>query len=443
MPYAQYTFNSLADQLGNSLDDPREFYWTRLEKFYALSEAFRVWGAYTAYWRSRGPFDLTVGVPYYDLSVKLPTLRPRTYTLQNIVQEIQYHCLEAPNGVTGTGMSGQINLQSILKAVTRARNRFVIDSCLPLQVNASPGPADTDGLCVIDPSVVYIHRAGWLDNSGVYNNLWRQDEWGYDKNQPLWQQEPGRPESFSEALNAPLSIQLYPTPLNAGALELITANSIVIDTTQASASLNFPDEWVHGIKYAALNDLFGSGMLEDSVRAEYCETRYQQAVSGIKNIRSINRVVVNGVQVPLDTFAAIDAGNIYWRNQSGRPLICGAMNDFLVVTPVPNNTYGALVDVVQSAPIPTDGNQYVQIGQEEIDNIMDYCINYLMLKCGGKDMQDTFTNYDSFMSKVDQRKASNDVKIIYLELIDQPAKEERERPTMSRPKRNNDPMNKG
>jgi len=57
-----------------------------------------------------------------------------------------------------------------------------------------------------------------------------------------------------------------------------------------------------------------------------------------------------------------------------------------------------------------------------------------MLKCGGKDLQDTFSGYDSFMSKVDQRKASNAVKIQYLTLIDQPAKEERERPTMSKTK---------
>lgn len=445
MPYNQITFNSLADQLGNSLDDPREFYWTRLEKFYALSEAFRVWGAYTAYWRARGAVQLRAGDPYYNLSVELPTLRPRTYSLQDIVQEIQFHCLEAPNGVLGTGMSGQVNLQSILKAVSRARNRFVIDSALPLQVGVSAGPASSDGICVLDPSTVYIHRASWRDaTSGEYTNLWRQDEWAFDKTQPEWLQEPGRPKSFSEALNSPLNIQLYPPPLNQGQLELITANSTTIDTTVASSPMNFPDEWCHGIKYAALCDLFGSGMIDDPVRAQYCETRYSQAVSGVKTIRTINRVIVNGSQVPLDTFAAIDAGNMYWRNQIGAPLICGALNDFVIITPVPDKIYGASFDVVQSAPIPADGTQFVQIGQEEADNILDYCVNYLMLKCGGKDLQDTFSLYDGFMGKIDARKASNAVKILYMELINQPEQEESQRPTLRKPKlKNNDPENKG
>lgn len=444
MAYNQITFDNLADQLGNSLDDPHEFYWTRLEKFYALSEAFRVWGAYTAYWRARGAVQLRAGVPYYDLSVELPTLRPRTYSLQDIVQEIQFHCLEAPNGVAGTGMSGQVNLQSILKAVSRARNRFVIDSALPLQIGAGNGPASSDGICVLEPTTVYIHRASWRDaTSGEYSNLWRQDEYAYDRNQPEWLQEPGRPKSFSEALNSPLNMQLYPTPVNQGGLELITANSMTIDTSLASSPLNFPDEWCHGIKYAALCDLFSSGMIGDPVREQYCETRYQQAVSGVKTLRTINRIIVNGNQVPLDTFAAIDAGYMYWRNQIGAPLICGALNDFVIVTPVPDRVYGATFDVVQSAPIPTDGSQYVQIGQEESENILDYATTYLMLKCGGKDLQDSFTLYDGFMSKVEQRKASNAVKIFYMELINQPEQEDVQRPTMRKPKLKNDPENKG
>lgn len=435
MAYAQVTLDQLALQLADSLDDLNEFYWTRLEKYYAISEALRVWGAYTSYWRARGSFGLVAGSPYYDMSVVLPTLRPRITSLQSMVQEIQFHLLENPGGIAGPGMSGQIKVGSILKSIARARNRFIIDSELPLRANPAIGPTGALGMVDIDPSIVYVHRAGWQDAGGRWSNLWRQDEWAFDKGQPQWTLTPGLPVAFSQAVNSPLTLQLYPPPQNAGALELITANSKVLDLTVPATSMDFPDEWVHGIKYAALNDLFGSGQIYDPLRAQYCDTRYQQAVSGVVNIKTINRLLVGNNQIPIDTFAAIDAGNPYWRNTTGSPMIGGVMHDILIVTPVPDSAYGASVDLVQSAPIPTSGTDFVQIGQEEIANILDYCINYLMIKCGGKDMQDTFANYDSFMSKVDQRKSTNSVNIIYMDpILNQGDKEETQRPTRSLPK---------
>lgn len=435
MAYAQVSLDQLALQLADSLDDLNERYWTRLEKYYAITEALRVWGAYTSFWRTRGSFDLGVGRPYNDLSAKLPLLRPRTVTLQTLVQEIQFHLLEAPNGIGGAGMSGQVKIQSILNAVARARNRFVIDSSLPLvHVNAL-GPTGGLGKCDLDPSVVYVHRAGWQDAGGRWANLWRQDEWAFDKSNPSWITNPRMPVAFSQAVNSPLTLQLYPPPSNAGQLELVTANSTTLDLTNPATNINFPDEWVHGIKYAALNDLFGTGMIFDPLRAQYCETRYQQAVSGITKIKTIIRLIYGNQQVPIDTFAAIDAGNPYWRNQSGPPLIGGALNDFLITTPVPDFNYGVSVDVVQSAPIPVNGSDFVQIGLEQIDNILDYCINYLYIKCGGKDMQDTFSNYDSFMGKVDLGKGTNEVDIVYMNpLLNQGEKEEDQRPTRALPK---------
>lgn len=438
MAFNQISLDNLSFQIGNSLDDQREIYWTRLEKYYAITEALRVWGAYTSYWRTRGSFNLTPNVPYYDLSSKLPLLRPRTVTLQDMVQEIQYHCLEAPNGISGLNMSGQVQVSSIITAIARARNRFVIDSCLPLELIASSmGPPTPEGLCSVDEDIVYIHRAGWQDAfSQKWSNLWRQDEWAYDKTDPTWMTDPGEPQSFSEALNSPLNLQIYPPPNNQGNLELIAAKSITMDINNPASPLNFPDEWCHGIKYAALNDIFDSGMIFDPVRAEYCETRYQQAVSGITNIKTVNRLIIGNNQVPIDSYAALDAGDIYWRNRYGSPETCGVMNDFLVIAPLPDKSYGASVDLVQSAPIPATGDAFIQIGQEELANLIDYCVNYLTLKCGGKNLQDTFGNYDSFMTKVDQRKANNDVKIMYLNaLTNQPMKEEIDRPTKNKPKR--------
>ncbi len=119
MPYTQYTLASFNAQLGVLLDDQTALYWTDPEKTLAVQEGLRVWGAYTNYWRGRGTFNLTVGVPFYDLSVVLPTLRTRTWTLQQLTQDIQFALLEAANGTTGDGLVHQ-SLKSARRNTTPA-----------------------------------------------------------------------------------------------------------------------------------------------------------------------------------------------------------------------------------------------------------------------------------------------------------------------------------
>jgi hypothetical protein len=150
--YTQYSLDSFASQIGILLDDQNELYWTRQEKYLAIWEAMRVWGAYTSYWRNRGAFVTqytweSLPIPWgsaafnwntipvwYDLAGFLPALRTRTWTLNQIVTDIQYMCLEAANGISGTGMSGQISIQSILQD-TFASQRFW--QCFPREHTAS------------------------------------------------------------------------------------------------------------------------------------------------------------------------------------------------------------------------------------------------------------------------------------------------------------------
>jgi hypothetical protein len=96
MPYTQFTMAGLSQHIGILLDDPGEKYWVAEEKYLAIYEALRVWGAHTNYWRERGAFVLSPSAPspFYDLSTLLPTLRSRTWTLGQMVRDVQYMCLE-------------------------------------------------------------------------------------------------------------------------------------------------------------------------------------------------------------------------------------------------------------------------------------------------------------------------------------------------------------
>lgn len=452
--YTQFTLDSLSAQLGVLLDDTGALYWTQQEKYYAIWEALRVWGALTSYWRTRGSINATpdltwadLTIPWssatfpwntsplhtwYDLSALLPTLRTRTWTLNQLAQEIQFMCLEAPSGIAGTGMSGQISIQSILQAISRARNQFVIDSRFPYTVSYLPqSPPPPQGTVAFPSEVVYLHRVSWRDQwSGQWTNLWREDAWAVDHADPDWTLEPGSPLRYSESELAPLELQLSPAPQNSGVLEAISVNSLQIDLTNPNATFQIPDEWIHAVKYAALQDIFSSeSQCQDTVRAQYCEMRYQQAMDFAKNARSILRLTMNGVPLPIDSLAAIDAGMPFWRNQSARPQLGGVLQDLFALAPVPDQPYGLTVDVVQSAPIPVNGSGPIPLGPEDIPHIIDYALHILSFKCGGKEFTDSFPQYDAFLGAVAGRVGINKAKIRYLTpLFGQPQKENQERP---------------
>lgn len=438
MPYTQTTLVSLTTQIGVLLDDVSERYWTLSEKQYAVWESLRVWGALTAYWRTRGTFRTVVNTPYYDLSAVLPALRPRAWTLQQVVQEIQYHLLEAPNGISGAGMSGQVSIGAILSAVQRARNRFVLDVHLPYSVSKPPLNIDTpDGLLQLPSSCMYLHRAGWQDlTSGTWTNLWRQDDWAIDHNAPLWTINPGAPLCYSESEAAPIQIQLDPPPQAVGNLEIITVDSLQIDLTSATSTFNIPDEWIHAVKYAALADLLSAdSQLNDPMRAQYAQMRYSQAVDAAQMAKSLMRLTLNGVALQVDSFAALDAGRPTWRNQTGQPFVCGLLYDFLALADVPDNVYGVAADVVQAAPLPATGSEFIQIGYEDLPQLINYCLHTLLFKCGGTEFKNTFSGYDGFMKSVAGRGRITEAKIQYLgPVFNQPQKEQTERPDQMKAK---------
>lgn len=432
--YSQYTLDALAGQLGVILDDLNEVYWTRQEKYYAIWEGLRVFGAYTAYWKDRGTFNVSpTGGPFYDLSVQMPTLRSRTWTLGQMVQEIQYMLLEAPNGLSGAFMSGQVPVATILQTIQRARNKFVLDARFPLSVHIPPTTVpDAEGLVYFDQNSVYVHRVSWLDQSSqIWGNLWRQDAWSDDKANPIWTVDYQLPYAYSEAELAPLTLQLYPPPANQGTIEVISVDSFLIDITNPNATFNVPDEWVHAIKYAALAQILTSqNQINDGMRAEYCMQRYSTIVDNIKNARSIIRLKCGAFPIETDSLAAIDAGTPYWRSQAGPPNITGVMYDYIAVAPgILDGTYNIAVDVVRAAPLPATGADYIQLGEEDIANLTLYCTHILTFKCGGSEFKNSFQDYDAWLTAMSGRGFINRAKIPYITpLFGQPYKEEVVRP---------------
>lgn len=382
-----------------------------------------MWGLLTSYWRTRGTFNITPSDPYpfYDLSIELPTLRPRTWTLNQIVQEIQYMLLENPSGISGAGMSQQISIGNILNAVSDGLNRFLLDAHFPISIHEEFGnPPPPTGMIQFSQNTVFVHRAAWRDvPGGIWANLWRQDSWASDWNNTQWTIEPGPPSVYSEAENAPLMLQLVPPPINEGVLEALTVDSNVINLGVGSSLLGIPDEWIPAVKYAALSQILSAdSQINDPLRAQYAETRYGQLMDFAKNAKSIIRALCNNLPLQLDPLASIDMGYPTWRNQIGPPINGGVLYDIMSINPgTPDQTYGIAADVVQAAPIPLGSNNYIPVGEEQIDSIKSYAVHILTFKCGGNEFKSTMSGHDAFMKAVATRKGVNAAKIKYLEPI--------------------------
>lgn len=424
-PYRDITLSQFINQISTLMDDTAQRYWTSTEIQSATYEALLYWGALTGYWRTRATFNAcpfvaqfqgpTWAPPYVDLSQQLPLIRARSYTLGDITKEIQAALLEAANGVSGVGMSGQITVAAIIDSVQEARNLFVLDTHIPLSYHWPITNTSQSGIITLPDSSVYLHRLAWQDTNGQWTPLWRQDAWALDYALPDWTTTPNTPKSYSESELAPLMVQLAPPPLAAGTLEAFTADSIALASVDTTP-LNLPNEWVHAVKYKALSILLSSSsQLNDPIRAQYCQKRYEQYMELARNAISIIRVLVNNSPMPLDSLSNYDAANPYWMNTVGPPDAAICMYDWVAIVPAQlDQLYGVSVDVTPSSPLPTP-TQYMPVGLEDLPNIEKYVRHTLTFKCGGKEFTNTMSEYDSYMRAVDGRKRINKAKIQYLE----------------------------
>jgi hypothetical protein len=440
MAYQFITLAQFIADISELLDDANNKYWTVQEIQFAVYEALRYWGGLTSYWKTRGTFNIqpyqqqfsgpALPSPYVDLSVALPALRTRTYTLDQMVREIQYMLLEAPNGISGAGMSGQVSVGTILESIQDARNRFVRDVHLPLTIHSNYAPAPNQaGMVTFPQTSVFVHRATWQDIGGAWTILWRQDAWAVDKALINWTNTPGYPAMYSESENSPLQLQLIPPPIAQGTLEAITVDTLVMDLTNQNSTFNVPDEWVHAIKYSALGCVLNSGQIGDPLRVQYCDERYKQDVEMAKSATSVIRALLNGQPLPITPITDYDLGAPTWLNTWGPPYAMAALYDIVAPIPgLPDNLYGIALDVVQTAPLP-QLTGYMPIGEEDIEHIEEYVRHVLQFKCGGKDFTQTMSGYDDFMSSVAGRKGVNAANIQYLTpLFQQPQGEWAMRP---------------
>ena len=402
MAYSSYTLADLTSEVLNSLGDPAGVYWNAAtEVKNAINEALREFSGTTSYWRKRVVTNLLGygASSWVDLSTNAETApyRARTTTIDSLVKEIQAHLCEPGSGFSGSGMTTQFTITEILQSIYLAVNRFFLDAQLPLSVTRLPvASVPPDGNFTLPDSTVYVHRLSWRDVNFVYYCLFRSDEFAADSLIQDWQLNPAtRPIAFSQLDSAPLQVQLIPPPISSGVLELVSVSTPTLP--DYVTPINIPDDFAHAVKYLAMvNLLTTDGETTSSLLAQYCSARYHQIISAAKLQRCIARLMINNKTVPLNPLATLDSTLPFWRNQAARPIPFGAASlfDLLIFYPPLVQPVGASLDLITTAPVLNVSGDFVQLGKEEVEFIIDYAQHYLSFKMQGAEFQQTLPLFD-------------------------------------------------
>jgi hypothetical protein len=399
VPYTAPTLSTFRAALASRLQDPTNVFWASAELTVYIQEALRTWNIMAAWYRDRMVFNTTSATPFYDLSAVPGSLIPYTVTDRDLFQSIEYSLLEP---ITNTGWAGseQFNDTDILTAIQERRDQFLLETGCVLTHSTLFSGLPANGRVDLSPAVIEIRRLSYLDALGAYTLLWRTDENELFNWMQGWSVNPGAVSAYSVIATPPVRIQLAPIPSISGTLDLVTINSGAA-LTLGPVVLGIPDDLSWAVKWGALADLLTKdGPPSDPFRAAYCEQRYQQGVMLAKLTATVMFAYLDSNQVQPVSLFDLDCDPAHaanWQNDAtGNPgtMAVAGMN-LIALDPPPNiGPHSVMLDVLRNFPVPVADSDIVQVGQEQLDVILDYSEHLATFKMSGAEFQATQPAFD-------------------------------------------------
>lgn len=397
MAYTQVTFLDLVTELSIRLSDPSMEFWIEDEMKSYIIEALRTWQAFSQSSSDNAGFNTVANTTYYDLFAQIAKLAP-TVTDRDLIKDIQRALQEPISATVWTGTE-QFTLAGVTQAIQNRRDRFLIETGLVTQVSEVSGPTPPSGELTLDDSVINVRRALWKTAGGIYNVLWPADTFMLTAGSQVWT-VPDVPIDFTTYYSTPLQLLLAPPPSIAGFVHLLTVNSGGVLTPASSATiLGIPDDLCWVVKFGALADLFGQdGPGQDIGRAVYCESRWSD---GIKLARITNYIQL-GYQATVPSFINSleeqDTAEPNWvNNVAGAPVSLSLSGNIAAVNPKPDGVYALSFQIVPKAVVPSVDGDYIQVGQEVLDAVLDYAQHLANVKESANDIQETQGLYRNFV----------------------------------------------
>lgn len=392
--YENVTWEELCERLAERLGDDQ--FWTHEELCMYVVEAIRTWNFLTQYHKERFTFATTAGQAFYDLEAIVPTLRSYSVLDTDLIKLMQYQLLEPPTGTSWTGTE-QFTYAQVLDALNGQVNRLRVEAAPVLSVGLLSVPSAPVRRVVLPENTIDLRRAAWVDIDGQYRVLRRRDTAARRSFNVRASYNPAKPIAYNQANLPQMSIELSPPSIDLGQLH-ITYATAAAELTGMSTAIQVPDDFIPLLKWGALAELLSISASQDIPRANYCAQQWETGIEVADMNPSVIAAEINGRPVPIVSLAAVDSFKPNWQNMSSRPttLACVGL-DIVALAPVPDAVYSITIDIVRKAIVPTAPDDFIQIGPEYIDTLLDYCVHLATFKQGGEEWESTNTLFKGFI----------------------------------------------
>ena len=357
-------------QLAQRLNDPTYQFWTYNELLTYISTSLRQFNSLTWMWRADFQYNDPVNI-WNSLGSLPDSPRLRTITDQQVYAELEYMLLEPSNNTsTWTGTS-QFNISVMSQALQRRRDEMIqLSNCnqsLLTGIPLVPNTIRTE----LDDQIIDVERVRYIPATGIPNTLYRDDTVSQEFYEaPLYQLNPGTPQTFSLSSEPPLSWQVDVPPAQPGTYEAIVLQSGPPFNPPAPTLLGIWNDWAWILIWGALADLLGQeSESTDRERSAYCLKRYQDGIQLMLKSPWIMLGKVNNVAVSLDSIVATDRYDPEFdSNPTGfGPVIVVGGQDFLGA-PVGQ---GIGLTVLGNAPIVDAGTgTWLQVSRSDWDCVI-------------------------------------------------------------------------
>ena len=374
----------LASRLAVNTTLPSSF-WTDAELGIYIVQALRMFNVLTFTWKT--PFQYNSANLWNSLGLLAGSPRLRTLTDNYCYTQMEYMLLEQPTGGTWTGTS-MFTISDFAQALQRRRDEMLqVSNCnqsLLSNIALTPNTIVTN----LPDTIIDVERVRYLPVTGSPNTVNRDDAVANEFYEPpLYQQNPGTPQTFSLSSEPPLSWVVDVPPAQPGVYEALVLNSGTAFSPPGATLINIPDDFAWVLEYGAMADLLGrESEATDRERSAYCLRRYQDGLNLLLKTPWLMLAKVNGAAVSVDSIDAMDNFDPEWdSNPTGfGPVVVAGGVDFLAA-PVGS---GIGVTVLGNAPIPTKDGDFVQVSRSNWDIVLDLAQVFATFKMGGQEFKD-------------------------------------------------------
>jgi hypothetical protein len=404
MPYTFITQAQFTAALAQRLYDATNQLYPTAELIAYQTEALQAFNAFANFYRQEFVFASTAGVTWYDLTTQTNTLRALTATDQSLINLIEYHFLEpqtATYPLTWTG-SKQFTITDLLNAIQQVRDQVLSETnCTVVESLV----AATPGRTFLSDNAIQLRRVCWLPVASppfAANCLLPSDVWGAQSFEAGYPQlGNGTPQMYMRSAEPPLSFDVDIQPAVNGQYDVLTVNAGPALSATAATVLNVPNDWCWIIKYGAIQQLLEhDSIAQDATRARYAAMRYKQGVAAMQEAPALIAARIDNVPVVIEAVTSGDYYDANWQGKvAGQPtsIYYSGLN-LIALSPQPNaGPYSITASVVRNMVLPSIDSDFLQIGRDDIQAVLDYAQHIAMIKIGGAEFAATLPLFQNFM----------------------------------------------